>query len=213
MKRMFSLLAATLLVLSLAPAAFATDGIGVYLDEAGTINCSAAPITPYTPVTLYLVAKNISSTASGLSGWECSLIYEPATFVLPPSYTIRNNMTNLLLAPVFLVGGFPAAYQDAIPLANITLVYTGDPIKVGIGPCIPSSFGGASGAYPDVPPGPGYAVGDNPGDLRRFYPSSNVESGTPLYYWVYYLGINEPCPGSPVGAQESSWGAVKSLFK
>ena len=86
-------------------------------------------------------------------------------------------------------------------------------VKVGIGPCIPSSFGAPNGAYPDIPPGPGYALGDNPGELRRLYASSNTPSGTPLYYWVYYLAVPEACPGSPVGVEQNSWGGVKTLFK
>lgn len=206
MKRTLSLLAATLLVLSLAPAAFATDGIGVYSDQAGTINCEGAP-TPYTTYTLYLVAKNVSSTASGISGWECGLIFEPATFTVPPTYTVLNGGLNVMTAPNFQVGiATPVPYAPAISLASITILYMGGSLKVGIGPCTPSSFSN--------PTGPGYAVGDNPGDLRLLYPSSNTPSGTPDFYWVNYVNVTgETCPGSPVAADESSWGSVKSLFK
>lgn len=210
MKRTLSLLAATLLVLSLAPAAHATDGLGVYIDQAGTTNCSAAP-APYSAVTLYLVAKNVSAP-SGISGWECALVFDPPTFSFPPTYTILNGGLNVFTAPNFQVGlAAPVPFAEAMSLASISILYMGGSLKVGMGPCTPSSFG--SGAYPDVPPGPGYALGDNPGELRRLYPSSNVDSGTPLHYWVYYLGVDEPCPGSPVGLEENSWGGVKNLFK
>ena len=194
MKRMLSLLAATLLVLSLAPAAFATDDIGVYLDQAGTISCSAAP-APYSMVTLYLVAKDISSV-SGLSGWECALLFDPPS-PIGISCTILNGGLNVLSPPQFCVG-FPTAlpYAGAMPLARIDFLYSGVPVKVGVGPTTPSSFGPGT-FWPDLPVGPGYAVGDNPGELRRFYASCNTPSGTSLFYWVYYLGVTaEPCPCS-----------------
>ncbi|MHB8079969.1 MAG: hypothetical protein ACYDIE_12025 [Candidatus Krumholzibacteriia bacterium] len=209
MKRTLSLLAATLLLLSLAPVASATDGIGIYLDQAGTTNCSAAP-APYSAVTLYVVAKNISSTVSGLSGWECGILFDPVA-PIGLSFTVLNGMLNVLSPPNFSVGGNPIAYADAMPLMTISFLYAGSPVKVAIGPSTPSSFG----VFPweSLPPAPGYAVGDNPGDLRVLQPSSNTPSGTPLFFWVYYLGVPESCPGSPVGTEPSSWGSVKTLFK
>jgi hypothetical protein len=211
MKRTLTLLAATVLVMSLAPAAFATDSIGIFYDEAGTINCSAAP-APYSLVTLYIVAKNISSTASGLSGWECSVIYDPPALMIPPSYTILHSMVNVTAAPNFQVGGFPVAYADAISLASIAIVYAGSPVKIGIGPGVPSSFGPGS-LYPERVPSPIYAVGDDVGDLRNLTPVSNTDSGTPQWFWVCYLGVDAPCPGSPVGTEPNSWSGVKNLFK
>jgi len=212
MKRTLSLLAATLLVLSLAPVASAVDGIGVYSDVTGAINCNAAP-APYSVVTLYLVAKNISS-ASGLSGWECALTLDPPA-PLGLSYTLLNGGLNVLAPPLFQVGlGVVVPYADAIPLANVGfLAPLSGGVKVGIGPCTPSSFGRFP--WEHLKPGPGYAVGDEPGVLRRLVPSSNIVAGDPalLYFWVYYLGIAETCPGNPVGVEQSSWGDVKTLFK
>jgi len=210
MKRTLTLLAATVLVMSLAPAAFATDGIGVYADEAGTINCGPAP-TPYTITTLFVVAKNISST-SGLSGWECAVIYDPPSLPVPPTYTLRNGGLNVLTAPNFQVGMAVAMpYAPALTLASIDILYFSGSIKVGLGPCTPSSFGRFP--YESVPPAPGFAEGDNPGVLHPLFTSSNTPSGTASFYWVYYMNVAEPCPGSPVGTEENSWSSVKNLFK
>ena len=191
MKRTLSLLAATLLVLSLAHAALATDNIGIYCDEAGAIDCCGTP-APYGVVTLYIVAKNISSV-SGLSGWEGAVIFDPPS-PIGLSFTTLNGGFNVLSPPNFQVG-LPIAlpYAPAMPLARISFIYLG-PVKVGIGPVTPSSFG-PGGWWPDLPPGPGYAVGNDPGELRRLYPSSNTPSGTDFFYWVYFI----PCPYFTVG--------------
>ncbi len=213
MKRTLSFLAVALLALSLASPALATDGIGVFRDEAATQNCATG--VPVGILTLYVVARDIHTPDVGLAGWECAFQSDP---VLPMvTVNLRYNALNVLAYPNFNVG-LPAVGGtgpgSTFVVADFVTFYQGGPLKIGIGPCTPTSFEPdyiVGDTHPEATPG--YAQGDDPGFLWRLYPTSFVPTGTEAFYWVCYINVDEPCPGSPVPAVQDSWGSVKSLYQ
>lgn len=213
MKKLLILVAA----LAIAAPAFAVpvdpkvDGIGVYFDTGATINCSAA--APYTAVTAYLLGTNLSR--GGLSGWEATLCVNPTFFGAGITMDIGAGALNVLTAPDFQVGLSPSRSGNVVTLLSISTFYLGGPILFGVGPCIPSSFGGTN---------PGYADPVDPAILVPMTPSSNVPWTLPIY-----LGSNTNLPANgpansfavagvnatpcPVAAEQSTFGAVKDLYK
>jgi len=216
MKRTLTYLAAIVLTLSLASTAGAVNGLGFFLDEAATINCSSTA-APYSNLTIYLVARDIGTPGVGLSGWECSVLTDPATLPAGVTTTLRYGALNVLAYPQFNVG-LPAVGGtgpgSTFVVAELSTFYLGGAIKFGIGPATPSSFPPdfQGDGHPEATPG--YAQGDNPGLLHRLFPTSNVPSGTAETYWTCYVNVvDEPCPGSPIPTEGNTWGGVKALYQ
>jgi hypothetical protein len=183
------------------------NSIGVFFDMSGISIC-ATP-APYTTLTAYVLALNISE-ASGLSGWECSLITDPATFPAGATVTLDNGGTNALAEPDYAVT-LPAAVPRApiIRLATWTSFYLGGQILFGIGPAHP-------GRFPDRA-GPGYSAGDDPSLWVRL----STFCGSPAQPDAHYVagvhtlicsvdGDPDPCR-TPIA--ETTWGAVKDLYR
>jgi len=219
MKRTLTYLAAIVLTLSLASTAGAVNGIGFFLDEAATTNCTTTA-TPYSTVTLYLVARDIGTPGVGLSGWECSVVTDPATLPAGVTVTLRYGALNVLAYPEFNVG-LPAVGGtgpgSTFVLATLSTFYLGGPIKFGVGPIATTSFPAITfrdDGHPEATGG--YAQGDNPGELHRLFPTSNVPSGVAATYWTSYVNVvGETCPNGegPIPTEGNSWGGVKALYQ
>ena len=182
------------------------DLIGIYLDQAGTVNCTESP-APYTLVPLYLVAANLSEP-SGLAGWEAGIFTNPETLPVPLMLTapLCDFGCELPFLHVGLAEALPRA--PTMVLARLSLIYTGGPVKLLLGACEPTSF-------PDDP-GPGYAAGDNPGRLVRLRAASTVivDPQHPDRLLVCVLGAPDWCTPLPdwPAVETSTWGALKQLY-
>ncbi len=198
MKKFATLLGLALLALALPASAQDNNGIGFYWDEAGTTNYLASA-APYSSLNVYLMATRITQPG-GLSGWEAEVAVIPAPS-FPPTYTLNNNGLNVLSAPIFQVGMANALpWAPAIKLLTITLLNFGTPFSLAVGPCTPSSFGGLR---------PGYAAGDNPGNLVGLTPAASVPvPGRPNFFTVG--SFMEP---APVAVENDSWSGVKNLYQ
>ncbi len=184
-----------------------TDIIGVFFDEQGYLPCGFQ--LPYTTLTAYVLAIDISEP-SGLSGWECSLVTDPATFASGVTVTLANGGVNALTEPDFDVT-LPAVVPRApiIKLATWSAFYIGGVVKYGIGPAHP-------GHFPDDP-GAGYAAGDDPARRMRLRMRCGDAAPQPDTYYAAVMGMG--CPtikdlGScltPV--EDATWGAVKQLYR
>lgn len=188
------------------------DGIGVYFDTGAVSNCSTA--SPYTTVNGYLIGTNLSR--GGASGWEATLLINPTTFPAGISLGIGAGALNVLTAPDFQVGFSPSRAGSEVVFLSITTFYLGGPILFGVGPCVPSSFGGLN---------PGYADPLDPAILVPLTPSSNVPWTLPIYLDVntnlppngpansfVVAGVNAGT-GCPTATEQSTWGGVKDLYK
>ena len=180
------------------------DGIGIYFDEAGMTN-HLASATPYSAVNAYVLGTNVSEP-SGMSGYEFTIDIQP-TPSIAPGYTQNGGGLNALTPPVFQVGACVLPGAPIIKMITIQLVYFGGEVSYYLGPCSPSSFGRFP--YEDVPVGPGYAAGNDPGILVRLTPSSNAPHPTLADFFKVAGILGDP----PVANVESSWGGVKALYE
>jgi len=186
----------------------ASDVIGIYLDQAGTVNCTDY-LSPYTLVPLYVVVSNLSEP-SGMAGWEAGIFTDPA--VLPVPLMLQSPWCDFVCELPFLRVGFAAPLPRAptMVLATIAVLYMGGPIELLLGACEPTSF-------PDDP-GPGYAAGDDPGRLVRLHQAgTHVDDPQhPDRLIVCTLCVpGWPCtPPTQVGPGDraSTWGTVKQLY-
>ena len=160
-------------------------------------------------LTAYIMAINVSEP-SGISGWECSLVTDPGTFLLGPVYTIANGGVNALTAPNFDVALVPAVPRaPIIQLATWRIFYLGGVIKLGLGPAQPGHFSSN--------PGPGYAAGDDPSRRTRLHLECAINlAPQPDTYYVAIWGEGCPVIGDEwpcvVSADQSSWGGIKQLY-
>lgn len=191
MKKLALVLALTLT--ALAGSAFASDwasdNVGIYFDEAATLNCGiAAPLMPFPA---YMVLTQL--TASDVNAWEIALTYSN---VLSLGFVPRgtgpidvgiNPGEHLvgLASPLLVTGG-------AVVIADLTLmVQNTDPAGI-------SSNGVFFHSLPlRVPAYQGSAT-----EIRELHPIT--EPGSPI------LSINNGCA---VDTENSSFGEVKSLFR
>ncbi len=215
MKKLLTL--AAILALA-APAAMAApkdaspDGIGVYFDLSGTSNCEMSP-APYTPLTAYLLLTNPSRPSVG--GWEAALLINPTSF--PTGITLDPGFLSIVpLVPPYLQVGLPVARAgNPILLLTISTFYMGGTIEFGLGPCVPSSFGGLS---------PGYADGADTEILVPLTVSGHVPWTLPVYtggdpvtappnsFECAWFNSATDCPEVDA-AEPSSWGSVKALYR
>ncbi len=184
------------------------ETMGVYFDAGGYLDCYGQE--PYTMVTAYLLARDITAP-SGISGWECSLVTDPADFMAAVTITLANGGVNASTAPDYDVT-LPAAVPSApvIRLATWTTFYLGGPIKFAIGPAHP-------GHFPDDP-GPGYVAGDDPGSRTRLYlRCAWSQAPQPDTYNVAIFGMGCPLikdlPPCAVPVETSTWGTIKELYR
>jgi hypothetical protein len=203
-----SLCASTAMAVPVDPT---TDGIGVYFDQGATMNCSQA--APYTAVTAYLMGTRLSR--GGMSGWEATLCVNPTSFGAGITLDIGAGALNVLTAPDFQCGLSPSRSGTEVVLLSISTFYLGGPILFGVGPCVPSSFGGLS---------PGYTDPLDPAILAPLTPSSNIPWTMPIYLGsntnlpptgppncFVVAGVNAtPCP---TANEPATWGGVKDLYK
>jgi hypothetical protein len=196
----------TLMVLVLAAGALAQpvdpdpDMVGVYFDTDATVFCNEAPPL-YTPLNAYICFTNITAS-SGLSGWEAHLTIDPAP-AIPPTYTLSPGALNVSTAPDFVVGlSSPMGWAPAMAVLTITVTpLAATPTNFYLNGATVSSFGGF----------PGYAAGDDPGDLR----SCGLAGGpaAPDGPGSLCAQMFVPCPGDVTATEEGTWGNVKAMFR
>ena len=191
-----------------------SNTIGVFFDPGAWTDCSSA--SPYTTVTAYLLAVDVADP-NGISGWEASLVTDPATFPAGVSIQLQNGGTNALTAPEFDVTlPAPVPRAGVISLATWSTFYLGGVISLGLGPAHP-------GHFPDCP-GPGYAGGADPTERARLVVDWNVPvSDHADTYWS--AGVNgafcsvdgreKSAAGNPcqTPVRQESWGTIKELYR
>lgn len=187
-----------LMVMAIAGTALAqidpdVNSIGVYFDQDATINCWS--VAPYVPISAYLCATNISES-SGISGWECNVEVGPLSNVLVLSWSLLGFAVNARTPPDFAVGlASPLPWAPSIVLLDIQMLALGPlPIYFTLHPVYPSSFN---------PPSPGYAAGNDPGNLIPLGYSVGSEDVCAI--------LNGDCYA--IGNEEMSWGGVKALYR
>lgn len=171
------------------------DMVGVYFDTDATVYCNAAPAL-YTPLNVYLCFTNITAT-SGISGWEAHVDITPPP-AIPVTFTLPAGALNVSSAPDFVVGlSAPMDWMPAIPVLTMTITpLAALETQFWLSGAEVGSFGGL----------PGYAAGDDPGDLR-----SCGYSGGPTGFCAVMF---RDCADSGVlPSEEETWGSVKSMFR
>jgi hypothetical protein len=202
MKKML-VIALAILVSSSAFAQIDPDenGIGLYFDEFGYEVCMSTA-APFTPITAYLLATNISEE-SGVSGFECEVTTDGP---LTASAWALNGVQplNVFAAPLFAVG--LGEFELATPVIN-NVVLLATLTAYVLAPTDQVSFGIKNldaGSF--TPPSPGYAAGDNAGLLVPL----QVSSGFPFGAAVAQINI-DPC--GVVANEDVSFGSVKALYR
>lgn len=185
------------LVLALTVAAFAgtanasdwfSDNVGIYFDEAATQNCgTAAPVTPFPA---YLVVTQL--TSPDMLAWEIALLYDN---VLSLSFMPRGNAIDVGINPGEHIVGLPAplpAPGGVCVIADMTLMVM-NPNPAGIR---------ANGTFFHSLPLKVPAFQGSATEIRELHPIS--APGEQI------IVINNGCV---VGAETSTFGEVKSLFR
>jgi len=169
------------------------DMVGVYFDMNADIYCTTAPVGA--PFDAYLMFTNISCPA-GLYGWEANVEITAGVYVL--AWTLTGSAINASSPPDFAVGlASPLPWQPAIMVLTMTVgVFAPGAIEFMLHPANLSSF---------TPPLPGYAAGDDPGDLRSCGYSAGPDEG------LVCAVINGDC--QVVDSEDATWGSVKALYK
>ena len=174
------------------------NGLAIFFDQGATMPCSNA--SPYTTVTAYVIAVKLTEP-SGIAGWEAGIFTNPETLPVPLTIDIPDCVAGCTLPYVRVLLASPLARTDAIRLARLSTFYVGGTILFGLGACQPTSF-------PENP-GPGYRPGDGSGRLIRFQPFFCTGPVTQDPAWVAGVNANNCCE---LAGEETSWGAVKSLY-
>ena len=208
MKKML-LLALAILISTSAFAHYdpAENGIGLYFDMEATEVCMTTA-TPFEEITAYLLATNISEE-SGISGWEMEVLVDgPLTAAAWELIGIQP--LNVFAAPRFAVGlgehGLANPIVDnVVHLATLTAYVLAPTDQVSFG--IRELEGYSSWSDPVSP---GYAAGDDAGDLVRFQVSGGVSPGGVFDLPVAQINI-DPC--GVVSNEDVSFGSVKALFR
>ena len=109
------------LVVSIAPPLQAQNVLGLYFDQAGTVD-RVTTSAPYEFVTGFLILQNPSHT-SGVDSWEC--VVEPVADGPDPlvSWSLSGQAINVATPPAFSVGlGTPLPSIGDVLLATATIV-------------------------------------------------------------------------------------------
>ncbi len=141
------------------------DVIGIYFDLDGDYYCTMTA-APFSSVVAYLLATKVTSS-SGISGWEAQVWTDGAAPVAP-SWTLAAGLDVDDSPDGFQVGigtVTPLPYSPAILLATWQgfIMAPTDMIEFFISG-VPGSV-----SFPDTP---GYAAGNDAGDLRVFHVTS-----------------------------------------
>ncbi len=198
------LLLTTLVIALLATSASAIldpdpDGIGIYFDENADIVCTETMI-PFEQVTAYLLATNISA-ASGISGWE-AYIWTTGAAPVAPSWTLAGGLDVDPTLEGFQVGIGTVA---ALPWAPAIVLATWSGFMMAPTDAMSFFVSGVPGSV-SFPHSPGYAAGDNAGDLREFQVSSGTGLDLPAAM------INSLICGV-VANEDLTFSHVKSLYR
>ena len=179
--------------------------IGIYADTHLWRCAHCAYPGAYSNLSLYIIASDLGGTA-GIASWEAQVLYDPALFPAGIGWTPAGD--EAVLAPwplpnfhVTIPTGLPAA--PAVLLMTMTTFWLGGQGVVGLGPCDPSSVGNA---------GPAYALVTEPADWEVFAPAraSWPWPGVANGFVLAEINHFECCPDA---AAQSSWSAVKSLYR
>ena len=194
------------MMIAIASVAFAQidpdpDGIGLYFDMEATEVCMATA-APFESITAYLLATNITEE-SGISGWEMEVLID-GPLVAAAWELIGIQPLNVFTAPVFAVGlgehGLAnPIVNNVVHLATLTafVMAPTDQVSFGIKNHDSSSWN---------PPAPGYAAGDDAGNLVAFQVSSGYPFGAAVAV------VNMDCE-NVVANDDVSFGSVKALYR
>jgi len=129
-----------------------SDFLGIYFDEAGTID--EIEITTTQVVNAYLCIL-AASEPSGVSGWECAIAWNEAFPVL--AWNLRGQAINALTPPQFAVGlASPLPWQNPIVLMDFNILV----MQPGV-----CEFYLHPTDFPTIPGHMAYAAGDDPGHI------------------------------------------------
>lgn len=194
------LLVAALLLAAPAASAQPCDplpnGIGIYFDAVGCEPCAAPPL--YTMVSAYVLATNVVPSTSGLWDYEFKLLVDPPPAAIQEYF---NGLVLVYMFPWYAFRSWPADDPATVRLLEVRFLWTGTPIRLGLGPYVPSSGDGTSPMIrPEEPLGAWVPL--RPSVQTFPWP------GEPYGYAVAWVGS---CP--VVAADDESWGAVKTLYR
>ncbi len=198
MKKLLAMLAIALL----ASSAMATvdpdpDGIGVYFDLDGDVVCTTT-VAPFANVVAYLLATNPS--AGGISGWE-GQIWTAGAAPVAPAWTLSAGLDVDPSADGFQVG--IGTGPLALPAAPAVVLATWSGFIMNSTDMVEFFVSGVAGST-SFPNSPGYAAGDDAGDLREFQVSSGTGMDMPV------AGINTCVV---VANEDMTFTNVKSLYR
>lgn len=171
-----------------------SDEIGYFFDQAGTEYCAtAAPGMAHA----YLVIKN---PEFGVGGWECyAPITAPADGMVLSYDLMGLGPINIYTPPYFMVGmGVPFPLASRIHVATANLFLGGTGAWLFYVKALPTAY------RPSIPGVPCYAMGE---DVNVLVPLSST-SGS---FNLPVAQLNNGC--GVVGAQDDTWGGVKSMYR
>ncbi len=215
MRRSLSpLLVVTALLCAATPAAaFAGgDGLGIFFDTNGTQSCCTVGADSL--LTAYVCAVNISEP-SGMAGFEMCIVVDGTVGFL--SFDISPGPGQAIdfypdLTQFGVGYSIPMPYQPVMNLVTIHAYYfyQSGPLKFGVGPTNPTSFGNPL-VHPDGPSA-GYNAGEDVGLLKPLFPITNVPvPGAPRFFYVAF--VNDPTDCPITATENTSWGGVKALYR
>jgi len=199
MKKLLAMLAVALLASgALAQVDPDPDGMGVYFDTAGTMFCTSTA-APFEQITAYLLITNPSATSGG-SGWEAWVTVEGG--VVAPSWTLAAGLDVDPSDQGFQVGigtgGLALPYGETVVVATYSaFVQVPDAVVNFYVEGVPGST--------SFPSSPGYAAGNDAGDLRPLQVSSGTGMGLPV------ASVNGDC--GVVANEDLTFSNVKALFR
>jgi hypothetical protein len=167
------------------------DGIGIYADQAATLN--HATLTPGVLAHVWVVFTRVSHSMGGyISGYEFLVSHTPNAQVI--QWYLYDG-TNFATPPDFVVGTPHEGWQVSPCMLMVRISYV-------VSDALPAAFFlAASPTFDVLGDGlPGYVV--YVWDYFPLYPSSGG-TGVPVFV------INGE---APVAADARSWGGVKRLF-
>ncbi len=175
------------------------DNIGVYFDAAGASLCGME--APGNLATVYIV---ITNPQYGVAGWEARVetVTNGGSYVL--TWALNGvNPLNTQTVPEFQVGlGLPFEKAPAIAVATGTVFVADDlPLYFYVHPIFKPS---TDPNDPNAVPMCYYAVDYDPDILLPLYPKSSD-------YELPVAQLNGDC--LIIGAENDTWGGVKSLYQ
>lgn len=179
------------------------DGIGIYFDEGAGADSWCTSGTVGSQVTAYLCLTRAQDN-SGFTNWEGRI--ESSVGDALAGFNIRGDGTNLATAPEFVVTyGTPLPWQISTVLLDITVDVLWEwSIALRIWPASVPSGGDEL---------PAYATASSGGVYRTLGYSFGWDQGTKVPNWCASINDGGCSTGPSVNADDSSWGAVKALYR